>query len=361
MEELKPIPTKFKYIKQASKLLQNYLYENFFKEILDIVNSKTVYNDKNALNNAILSGRVYYQNNMFYADRFSNAVAKELEELGAIYKSGGYFLENFKIPVEIQQSIALASIKNTAKLAAISAVLNKVEQNINEFVNGLVLDDLIESLVTDLQKDISQTLEQKKIPVIDTTLTPKQADTIAREYTNNMQYWVKNWSEKEIKIMRKEVQEMGLNGASPKTISKYFQNRWGIAQRKADFLARNETGILTSAYKAAKYQEQGYTHFRWITFMDGRERKLHAEYNNKIFRFDDPPIIEQLKVGKNYIPKPNGQRGLPKQTYNCRCDFVPVINTEFFQNRIRINNAKKSIFNKIKRILVRPQCLNKAG
>lgn len=351
MEELKLIPTKFKYIKQASKLLQNYLYSNFFKEILEITKSKTIYNDKNALNNAILSGRVYYQNNMFYGDKFSNAVAKELEDLGAVYKNGGYFLENFKIPVEIQQSIALASIKNMAKLAAISGVLNQIEQNINEFVNGLVLDNLIESLVTDLQKDITQTLEQKKIPVIDTTLSPKQAETIAREYTNNMRYWVKNWSEKEIKIMRQEVQKMGLKGASPKTVSKYFQSRWGIAQRKADFLARNETRILTNTYKAAKYQEDGFSEFKWFTNMDGRERPLHAEHNNKIYRFDDPPIIDER----------TGQRGLPGQTYNCRCNLIPVINKEFFQNRIRINNAKKSIYNKIKRIFARPQRLNKAG
>lgn len=350
MEELKLIPTKFKYIKQASKLLQNYLYNNFFKEILEITKSKTIYNDKNALNNAILSGRVYYQNNMFYGDRFSNVVAKELEELGAVYKNGGYFLENFKIPVDIQQSIALASIKNMAKLAAISGVLNQIEQNINEFVNGLVLDNLIESLVTDLQKDITQTLEQKKIPVVDTTLSPKQAETISREYTNNMQYWVKNWTEKEIKIMRQEVQAMGI-GTSPKSISKYFQSRWGIAQRKADFLARNETRILTNTYKAAKYQESGFTHFKWVTNMDGRERKLHAEHNNKVYPFDAPPIIDER----------TGQTGLPGQTYNCRCNLIPVINKEFFQNATRINNAKKSIFNKIKRIFVSSQRFNKAG
>lgn len=349
MEELKLIPTKFKYIKQASKLLQNYLYENFFKEILDITKSTSVYNDKNALNNAILSGRVYYQNNIFYADRFSNAVAKELEELGAIYKSGGYFLEGYKIPVEIQQSIALASIKNTAKLAAINGVLSRAEQNINEFVNGLVLDNLVESLVTDLQKDITQTLEQKKIPVIDTTLSPQQEVTIAKEYTNNMQYWVKNWTEKEIRIMRKELKEMGI-GTSPKSISKYFQSRWGIAQRKADFLARNETRILTNTYKAAKYQESGFTHFKWVTNMDGRERKLHAEHNNKVYQFDDPPVIDER----------TGQKGLPGQTYNCRCNLIPVINTEFFQNRTRINNAKKSIFHKIKRIFVGPQRINQA-
>lgn len=349
MEELKLIPTKFKYIKQASKLLQNYLYKNFFKEILNISKSRSAFNDKNALNNALLSGQVYYQHNIFYADRFTNVVAKELEDLGAVYKNGGYFLESYKIPVEIQQSIALASIKNTAKLAAINSVLSQVKQNINEFVNGLVLDNLVESLVTDLQKDISQTLEQKKIPVIDSTLSPQQAETIAKEYTNNMRYWVKNWSEKEIRIMRQEIQEMGI-GASPKSISKYFQSRWGIAQRKADFLARNETRILTNTYKAAKYQESGFTHFRWVTNMDGRERKLHAEHNNKVYRFDAPPIID----------KRTGQKGLPGQTYNCRCNLIPVINKEFFQNATRINNAKKSIFNKIKRIFARTQCVNQA-
>lgn len=340
MEELKLIPTKFKYINKASKLLQKYLYDNFYKYLLEISESTSVYNDKNALNNALLNGKISYENNYFYAsDRFSNAVAKELEALGAVFKNGGYFLENYKIPVEIQQTLALITIKNTAQLAAISGVLNKIEQNINGFINGLVLDSLIENLVNDLQSDITKSLENKKIPIINTELSLEQSEGIAATYTNNMQYWIKDWSEKEIKIMRQEVQKMVLKGSSPQTMSKYFKSRWGIAQRKADFLARNETRILTNTYKAAKYQESGFTHFRWITNMDGRERPLHAEHNNKIYSFKNPPVIDAK----------TGQKGLPGQTYNCRCNLVPVINKEFFNNRIRIENAKKNIFSKIKK------------
>ena len=39
--------------------------------------------------------------------------------------------------------------------------------------------------------------------------------------------------------------------------------------------------------------EEGFEEFKWITNIDGRERELHKELNGKIFRFDDPPIIDE--------------------------------------------------------------------
>ena len=63
--------------------------------------------------------------------------------------------------------------------------------------------------------------------------------------------------------------------------------------------------------------------------------KLHKKLNNQIFRFDDPPII--------YLDEKRGisQKGLPGETYNCRCSMVPVISKDMIENRKLFYNKKK--------------------
>ena len=191
----------------------------------------------------------------------------------------------------------------------------------------------------------------------------KRAQKIAQDYIYNMDYWVKNWKAKEIVKMRHTVLSMVQRGERWEAIQEYLQDRWKIAKDKAAFLARNESGIASSVLKATHYQEQGYKHFKWIESASKEKRELHLEYAKEtgnqygiggvnIFSFDDPPIIEQIKIGKGkdakYIPKPNGQKGLPKQTYNCECDFLPVEDVDYYVNKAKIENAKRNIFTKIK-------------
>ena len=184
---------------------------------------------------------------------------------------------------------------------------------------------------------------------LDEVVIDKRAKKIAEDYTYNMDYWVKNWKAKEIVKMRRTVLHMTQNGARTETIKKYFMNRWGIAERKAEFLARNESGIASSVLKATHYQDMGCTHFKWLRSTSKEKRELHLEYaketGNKygiggtnIFAFDNPPIIDER----------TGQRGLPQQIYNCSCGMVGIKNPQYYINRQKIENAKRNIFTKIK-------------
>ena len=141
--------------------------------------------------------------------------------------------------------------------------------------------------------------------------------------------------------MRDVVGQMAIEGKSRIDIANYISKEFGIAQRHAVFLARNETAIATTSYLQAKYKEEQIVFFKWKTNIDGRERPLHKELNNKIFRFDNPPIIDER----------TGQRGLPGETYNCRCSMVPIIDKEFFDRRHKLYQANDSILQKIKNII----------
>jgi SPP1 gp7 family putative phage head morphogenesis protein len=58
----------------------------------------------------------------------------------------------------------------------------------------------------------------------------------------------------------------------------------------------------------------GFTHFRWNAIMDAKVREEHAHLNGTIWAFDDPPEIDEH----------THQKGLPGETYNCRCGMTPI-------------------------------------
>lgn len=192
----------------------------------------------------------------------------------------------------------------------------------------------------------------------------KWTKKIAKDYVYNTKFWVKKWKAKEIIKMRRDVLEMVQSGARIETIQKYFEKEWKVAKDKAAFLARNESEIASSVLKAVHYQRQGCTHFFWLKSTSKEKRELHLEYTKEkgnkygiggtnIFPFDNPPIIEELKIKKGkgkyeVIPNPDGKRGLPGQTYNCGCNLVGVKNYQYYVNRSKIENAKRNIFTKIK-------------
>lgn len=391
VDSFKPVQISEYFLKQIAAGLKKEIYDSMFKQIFEVLNSNSIYNDKKTLTNAIQSGRIFYENGAFRSNKpFSNAVAYELEKLGAKFKHGAYYIDRALLPVEIENSLAIVAARETAKIAALNGLLARLAETIGQKTAvKLFIEKAVDRMFKKLQVDLEETTKERKVPVIDVSVDipeiditdtdfqkideyhqltkeerknlevpklnldevviDKRAKKIAEDYTYNMDYWVKNWKAKEIATMRRDVLEMTQNGARTETIKKYFMNRWGIAERKAEFLARNESGIASSVLKATHYQDLGCTHFKWLRSTSKEKRELHLEYaketNNKygiggtnIFAFDNPPIIDER----------TGQRGLPLETYNCSCNLVGIKNPQYYINRQKAENAKRNIFTKIK-------------
>ncbi len=380
VDSFKPVQISEYFLRQIAAGLKKEIYDSLFKQIFEILNTNSIYNDKKTLTNAIQSGRIFYENGAFRSSKpFSNAVADELEKLGAKYRNGAYYIDRAFLPVEIENALAIVAARETAKIAALNGLLARLAATVGEETAvKLFIAKAVERMFKKLQVDLEKSTKERKVPVIDISVDipeidiadtdfqkideyhqltkeerknlevpklnldevviDKRAKKIAQDYTYNMDYWVKNWKAKEIATMRRDVFDMVQSGARTDTIKKYFQTRWGIAERKAEFLARNESGIASSVLKATHYQDMGCTHFKWLRSTSKEKRKLHEEYYNKIFPFNDPPIIDER----------TGQRGLPGQIYNCRCDLVGIKNPQYYINKKRIENAKRNIFTKIK-------------
>ena len=340
--ELKPIRYKKAYETLIADKIINWMWDNIFQECFEILKGKTVYNAADVIRNALESGLIYYQDGAFYSysGRFRNELAKELEKLGAKYSKyrKAYLIDKSKIPLELLGAIETIKANTAIKINALQAFLGLKLGELSKSLQTLVFDTAVEQIMQDLQERVYKNAQERKIELITPKLTDFRANEIAKNYTHNLDFWIKNWTEDRIIKMREVVGVMAIDGKSTKTIAEYIKKEFGVSERHAKFLARNESAIATTSYLQAKYISEGLMSFKWHTILDGRERPLHHELNGKIFRFDNPPIIDDV----------TGQRGLPAETFNCRCTFSPIIDKEFWENRKKLYEKQKGYMQKFK-------------
>ena len=357
---LKPIKAKKEYERLIASKIVVWLYVNIFQQCFQILKPNTiVLNDSNIIREAITSGKIQYQDGVF-TGKFTNALALELEKLGAKYSKyrKGYVIAKDLLPVEITWAIDTAKAVAYAKATAINQYLLNQLSNIDKLTQKLVFDDAVNAIMMNLQDRVYKNAKQHKIELITPKLDDFMKDEIARKYTNNLNFWIKNRAITNIPEMREKIAQMASEGKSLKTISEYIRNRFGVEQRHAQFLARNESAIATASYLSTKYQAEGFTHFKWHAMNDERTRPYHSfkggqdkmgEYHKgldgQVFRYDDPPVID-LRTGK---------KGLPGETYNCRCVASPYIDKEFLKRRRAMFEDKKAQNSLLENIL---NCLN---
>ena len=343
--ELKPISYKKQYEQIIANRIIVWLWSNIFKECLVILEDSTVINDSNTIIEALNSGLIFYQDGAFYSKtgRFSNKISKELEQLGAKYSKHrkAYVINKSNVSTEILGAIDMMKAKTASKVLALQAFLNYQIGELNKAEKKIIFDEIVDKIMLSLQDRLYQNAEQHKIELISPKLTDFRANEIAKRYTDNLNFWIKNWTSENITRMRETVGQMAIDGKSRQDVADYIVKEFGISQRHAMFLAKNETAIATTSYLQAKYKEEGFVFFRWHTNIDGRERPLHKQLNGKIFRFDDPPEIDER----------THQKGLPGETYNCRCTLSPMASKEFWENRKKLYKVQNSLIIKLKNLL----------
>lgn len=342
--QLKPIKYKKAYEDIITNQITVWMWTNIFQECFAILKNDTIMNDSSIIRDAIIRGVIRYENDAFYSNtHIGIKLAQELEAIGAKYSKSrkAWVIARNKLTPQIIWAIETVDAKTFAKIQAIKGFLDYQLANIDKILAKLTFDTAVKSIMADLQKRVYANAKAHKIELITPKIDDFTADEIAKNYTNNLEFWIKDWTEEEIIKMRSVVGTMSIEGKSIRTIEDYLTKEFGVSQRKARFLARNESAIASTSYLVAKYQAEGFTSFIWHTNIDGRERLLHKELNGHTFRFDNPPIIDER----------TGEKGLPSQTYNCRCSFSPVADKEWFENRKKLFMKKNSLFGKIKNAL----------
>jgi SPP1 gp7 family putative phage head morphogenesis protein len=87
--------------------------------------------------------------------------------------------------------------------------------------------------------------------------------------------------------------------------------------RRAQTIARTETGSVVQGAKQAWAEENGVTHMQWVSARVEETRDTHAAEDGNITRVNDPFPVTGLLY-------PKDAAGPAEEVINCLCDMVPV-------------------------------------
>lgn len=316
MTTLKPIKETPEDFDKIEKKIVEWLRSEIYLPLIAILGRKTIQNSTEDLLDAIRSERIRFNAGAFDG-RFSARVSKELKRMGAKFKSGKWRIHLSGLPIDVQESIRSTESRFIGTLDRLDEKLRQILPE--EITDKLKLSDQFDTTLFKLDKDFHATMKGIRVPA---ELTRDRRREIADEYTNNLRLYIKDWTEKEISELRKKMQTNVFTGNRYEGMIKTIQKSYGVGQRKAKFLARQETNLLMAKFKTTRYTDSGVTHYKWRAVAGSPlhpVRPRHKELDEqskagKLFRFDDPPMMT------------DGHKKNPGEDYNCRCTAIPVVN-----------------------------------
>lgn len=119
-------------------------------------------------------------------------------------------------------------------------------------------------------------------------------------------------------------------GIRSSAIASQLADQFGVTERRAKFIARDQTAKVNSAVAQKRIIASGFIYFQWRTSRDSRVRDRHraiadkvTEYGRGVYRYDNPPLSDK------------GEPILPGVDFSCRCSQRPVSNREVERNKER--------------------------
>ena len=316
--ELKPIketPNDFEELeKRIRKAFIKFLYAPIIKALgVDsdkLLNARISY----TLGRALRTGRVSYDNGKF-TGKFNADISKELKTLAqsGIKKKKSSVLPKSRLPDNYRKLILEAQEENEKRIAEIDKHLAKLLPE--EISTAVKSHDIFDKTLWKTDKEVAKTLQAIQIAP---NLSTESRKKIAAEWQTNMDLWIKGFAEEEIPRLRREVQTHVFEGKRYGDLVKVIQKSYDVTERKAKFLARQETNLLMTKFKETRYVKAGVEEYKWCTVVGTPThpvRKDHKKLDGEIFRWDTPPITNTKTNARNN----------PGQDYNCRCFAKPII------------------------------------
>lgn len=308
--ELKPIRINPALEEQTEKRIIDFLRDQLFIPIIEAMKeSKKFFNSSDPISDAIRKGKIQFSDGIFKGD-FNSKVTKEFRKLDMKYDSRikGYRKDINNLPINLQ--VAIAQTKSSYEKMA-SSMITSIDNLIPDYDNLSFVSDYDFALQS-IDKDFTKTVSD--VIGIDIEVTAVQREIIAKDFSNNMKLYIKDFVEEQIPILRQDVEEAVFKGIRAESLQKTIEYRYNVSQSKARFLAKQEISLLTSKYKQSKYQEAGVNNYKW-SISNVRTRPDHRDLNGKIFSFDDPPITNRS----------TGEKNNPGEDFGCNCVAIPIV------------------------------------
>jgi SPP1 gp7 family putative phage head morphogenesis protein len=326
LKELPVIREKVSYYdeieKEIVRIFRTELYLPIVKELRLQVKLKNSETPELALTKAIIKGTVgvIKQDELaIFSGSFNASISKELLALGAkfIKSRSEFHLKTSQLPTEVFQALQVARVQIKAAADRMDLKLSLLSPT--EISTKARLEPLFQKTIKDVDSQFKETVRS-------ITVAPKLSEStkerIAENYTESLKLPITDFLEEHIAALRLLVRDHVLAGDRADELEKIIESSFGVAKRKAKFLARQESMLMLTAFKESRYKEIGIDSYKWrcVTGTPAHPtRPTHKALNDRslkgeVFQFSNPPIDDK-----------DGSRHNPGQNYNCRCVAVPIV------------------------------------
>jgi len=327
MKTLPPVRTPDSWFDAIEEEIKKVLRKIVYAPVMKIAGIKNPVPLKNSvseypfLEDALRKGTVTYNRGMF-SGHFNSNITRDLKKVGATWSSfrATFTIALSAIPPDLKMVLRQTDGQFRQKVQDINSHL---QQNLPTLViDQLKLSNLFDTTLYRVDKEFRKNISSI---VIVPELTKYQRTKIAEEWTKNLKLFIRDFTEEETLRLRSKIRESVMKGNRYEFLIKQIQTSYGVSVRKAKFLARQETKLLTVKYQESRYTEHGVDEYRWVNVAGTEQhptRLRHKELGDmsrkgKIFRWDDPPVTTEAGEPE--------RKNNPGQDFNCRCSAIPVV------------------------------------
>lgn len=147
-------------------------------------------------------------------------------------------------------------------------------------------------------------------------VNPIETEPWIKDYTNvkvaeNVSY-ITNIKDEYTQKIEQTIYRGVAEGKSNAEMKEELVQQTGMAENKAKFIARDQTGTLLGQMNAERHARAGIEAFIWKDSDDGAVRATHAERDGHLYYYDDSPLLPGTEYGCRCIAKPAFEEDIEK-------------------------------------------------
>ncbi len=312
---------------ELEKLL-NAFFKGLYKPLAHILKQENIIETQGEVLNSIADlitlikqNKIIYDGSGFvYTTQYkaNTNITKEFQKLGGVFNSSQkkWYINTLRLPIKVIDAINeinttqmnlsknFANYQQTIDLTK----LTLLQEFKTKFEN--IYYEIIKNVIKQNTQNLSAQDLKIKLNFDEATLRQ-----IASEYTNNLDLYINNFTTTQIQDLRQIIYSNVNLGLRKENLIQEIQERFDVSKSKAKFLARQETSLLTANIQKQNMLRAGIEYYVWDSSRDRKVRPDHAALNGKIFRFDNPPIVNQK----------TGARANAGEDFACRCVSRPLL------------------------------------
>lgn len=249
--------------------------------------------------------------------RVTNAYIRLLNELLKKY------LPEIRDAARIEREANSRRDDTSDLIARVTAVFNKMAAELERQTASFGLYDKIEAMakltrklsIREWKRAVKNTLG---VDLLDDYYTGELYRELMKQWVDDNVSLIKTIPQDSLGRMKEIVTEGYQSGETTTAIVKKIQKAYSVDRRHAQLLARDQIAKLNSNIAQKQQRDAGVEEYIWSTSGDSRVRPGHARLNNKRFRWDDPPVVDEK----------TGRRCHPGEDYECRCVALAVFDRD---------------------------------